>query len=100
MPKRVSQGNSVPRQPLLQGINLARFLCDECPFLHLQQNRNRLLDHASSSQVGGPAPLVALPTDRTPQAYPGACNHPGNTQGGSATTPDNNSLYKKGESNR
>ncbi len=33
------QGNATHAQPLLRGINLARFLCERCPFNRLTEER-------------------------------------------------------------
>jgi len=40
MPRNEQQGKSEPAQPLLRGINLARFLCDGCPFYQLTKGRD------------------------------------------------------------
>jgi len=40
MPKHASQAEYEPAQPLLRGINLARFLCEKCPFYRLTEGRD------------------------------------------------------------
>lgn len=41
MPKNRLPANSATAQPLLSGINLARFLCAECPFFKLTEPREK-----------------------------------------------------------
>ena len=100
MKENVSHVSSVPRQPLLQGINLARFLCDECPFYKLRQDGGLLDDSRTKLQVGGPSPLHSLPQDRALPSDPGDCNHPGNTNRQLATTSSERPPYVKGETSR
>lgn len=47
MPKNASQAECGPAQPLLRGINLARFLCDKCPFYRLTKGRDGKIRNGS-----------------------------------------------------
>lgn len=75
MSKNASQKeNTGHQQPLLAGINLARCLCDECPFLRLGSGSRRLKELGPKSELGGPAPAVsavALPRQEGDLTKPG-----------------------------
>jgi len=45
-----------PAQPLLRGVNLARFLCDACPFYRLPTEARRFAESAEKEGMVRPAP--------------------------------------------
>lgn len=56
MAKNNSERKSEPAQPILRGINLARFLCESCPFHHNTKGRDRRARSCSGlPPVGGKA---------------------------------------------
>lgn len=65
MPKSHAGNRREPAQPLLQGINLARFLCDSCPFHRM---KSRFADFTETAAPGGvvrSAPPAVPPASNT-----------------------------------
>lgn len=66
MPKHDSYGPPQHAQPLLRGINLAKFLCESCPF---QRMKSRAIDFIESAETGGV--VRSAPSDVPPPSNTG-----------------------------
>lgn len=65
MPKSSSSVKSEAAQPLLRGINLARFLCDRCPFDRMKSKPKDFEGVLAAAGVVRPAPSSVPPDSNT-----------------------------------
>ena len=65
MLKNVSKADCGPAQPLLRGINLARFLCERCPFDTVHPRSQPSADLDPKAEVIEPSPAAVPPDSNT-----------------------------------
>jgi len=56
MSKDTPDSKHGPAQPMLHGVNIARFLCDTCPFYRLPTEARRFAESSEKGGIVRPAP--------------------------------------------
>jgi len=65
MPKNPAQGKCEPAQPRLPGTNLARFLCESCPFDTRHKTLGRKGELDPNAEVVESSPSAVPPVSNT-----------------------------------